>query len=136
VAARLEVAAPEATFTAVPVCGPETAVSTVHWRGTAVRLVRDREPVVEGGHVGADDEPGDIEGALGGVVSADDVQDGRSLGDAQPGGLGAGWRLGGDLLLDLGDRRYRVDAGDVPAWVARAIPGTMAAGKAGALMAG
>jgi hypothetical protein len=73
------------------------------------------EAVVKGGHVGADDEPRDVEGALGGVVDADDVEDGRALGDVQPGGLGTGGHPGGDLLLDLSDGGYGVDAGDVAA---------------------
>src|ERR1017187_1355161 len=81
------------------------------WR----RLVGDGEPVVECGHVGADDEPGDVEGALDGVVGPDDVEDGRAVGDAQPGGLRADRHPGCYLLLDLRNGRHRVDAGDVAA---------------------
>src|ERR1035441_8431511 len=78
------------------------------------------EPVVEDCHVRPDDEPGDVERPFGGVVSADDLEDGRALGDLEPGCLGAGGHPGGDLLLDLQDRGDGVDAGDV---AARTSPG-------------
>src|ERR1035441_1880015 len=59
--------------------------------------------------------PGDVEGARDGVVGPDDVEDGRAVGDAQPGGLRADRHPGCYLLLDLRNGRHRVDAGDVAA---------------------
>src|SRR6266851_438181 len=44
--------------------------------------VRAGEPVVEDGHVGADDEPGDVERSVCGVLAADDLENGRASRDS------------------------------------------------------
>jgi hypothetical protein len=55
-------------------------------RPRSVHLAGDGEPIIEGSHVGADDEPGNVEGAFGSVVGADDVVADR-LADVSEGDL-------------------------------------------------